>query len=109
MREILPVFEIVPLQAIDSGLVRPRAKIVLSLNWLVDESEPREVVPEIYAELDLFDPPKHVRHLEACCEAKLKEGRHAIYLSQSRLAATCPETRQTCCKFTLHAGPPNQK
>ena len=70
MREIIPQFEIVPAQAIDSGLVRPRARITLSVERLRKGSDDGPRVPDVQVELDLFDLPKHFRHVDACLEIK---------------------------------------
>ena len=70
MREIMPQFVIVPVQAIDSGLVRPRVRITLSVEQLRHESDDDPPVPDIQVELDLFDPPKRFRHIDSCLEIK---------------------------------------
>ena len=70
MREFIPHFEIVPVQAIDSGLVRPRARITLSVEQLRHESDDRLVVPDVQVGLNLFKPPKHFRHIQTCLDIK---------------------------------------
>jgi hypothetical protein len=66
MREIIPRFEIVPVQAFDSKLVRPRAQLTLDLGKLDSESKEGE----IDIELDLFVPPKHFRFVSDVLETK---------------------------------------
>lgn len=75
MRQIIPQFEIIPVQAIDSGLVRPRARLTLSVERLCKVTDPTCAVPEIYKELDLFEPPKHFRFLKLCQELKQENPR----------------------------------
>ncbi len=70
MREVIPRIEIVPVQAIDSGQVRPRARIVLSVERLRQDCDEGPVLQDIPVEIDLFDPPKHFRHIEACLQVK---------------------------------------
>jgi hypothetical protein len=67
LRRLLPVFVVVPVQALDTPQVRPRARVTLSLRAWAAEGE---AAPEASAELDLFEPPAHVRHLPACLAAK---------------------------------------
>src|SRR5207247_1311119 len=59
LRRRLPEFVIVPVQALDTPQVRPRARVTLSLRAWAAEGEP---APEASAELDLFEPPAHIRH-----------------------------------------------
>jgi site-specific DNA recombinase len=67
LRRLLPVFEIQPVQALDTGLVRPRARLTLSLAaWCQGGEAP----PESSIEIDLFDPPEHIKHLQRCVDAK---------------------------------------
>jgi hypothetical protein len=67
LRRLLPRFEIVPVQSLDHNMVRPRARIVIAMHeLLVDAQAPLE----LRAEIDLFEPPEHIRHLQACLEAK---------------------------------------
>ena len=70
MREILPQSEIVPVQAIDTGQVRPRVRITLSLDQIRGDADEAEAIPKIQVELDLFDAPKRFRHIGACLEVK---------------------------------------
>ncbi len=67
MRRLLPVFVIQPVRALDSGAVYPRAKLTLRFDaWC----KPGENVSEVSTELDLFDPPVHIKHMRACFEEK---------------------------------------
>ncbi|REK24084.1 MAG: hypothetical protein DWQ42_13570 [Planctomycetota bacterium] len=74
MREILPELVIVPIQAIDSGLVRSRARLTLRVGELDTAQSngvaPDEQVIEVCTEIDLFDPPAHFRHLPDCLRVK---------------------------------------
>lgn len=78
MRQLVPRFEIVPVQAIDSGLVRPRLQFTFDIEGLVEsESQCRDVSP-VSDELDLFTPPKHFRLLSFCLEAKKVDPSHSL-------------------------------
>jgi hypothetical protein len=74
LREILVRFDILPIQAIDSGLVRPRAYLTLAISVPQADGAP-PAVKTIEGVLDLFDPPLHFRHLADCVatRAKLRE------------------------------------
>lgn len=79
LRRILVRFEILPVQAIDSGLVRPRAFVTFAC---AGSGGDKSSVRHIEAVIDLFDPPKHVRHLGACVQAHqkvLSNGRRPSY------------------------------
>lgn len=65
MRRIFPRFVIQPVQALDSGLVRPRALLVLDLGALLDPNDVGPRPPTQKLEVDLFDPPEHIEHLAA--------------------------------------------
>jgi hypothetical protein len=78
MRRVIPVFTIMPVQALDSGLVRGRGKLVLRLAALLeadpgsaalgDVTAPRE--GDVGLTIDLFEPPSHIRAIGACVEAR---------------------------------------
>lgn len=63
MRRIFTRFEIVPVQALDTGQVRPRAIVELTLEGLQGTDGSNDPVEPIQAEIDLFEPPIHVRDL----------------------------------------------
>lgn len=66
LRSLITRFDIVPVQALDSGLVRPRAYLTLSV-MLGDDMTPTH----FHGKIDLFDPPKHILHFNKCRMAKL--------------------------------------
>jgi hypothetical protein len=67
LRQLIPVFVIQPVQALDRPQVRPRAKLTLRLDaWTTQGETPFETS----VELDLFEPPLHIHHLQACLVAK---------------------------------------
>jgi site-specific DNA recombinase len=78
MRRVIPVFTIVPVQALDSGLVRARGKLVLRLAALLEDGKgpaaegdvtaPRE--GDVALTIDLFEPPSHIRAIGTCREAR---------------------------------------
>ena len=75
MRRIIPQLVIQPVQALDSGQVRPRALIALDLSVLLPPDHVGER-PEVQSfEIDLFQPPEHIRHLNDV--VKLKEVKQA--------------------------------
>jgi hypothetical protein len=74
MRKVFPSFVIQPVQALDSGLVRPRAHLTLDLSALLPPG-----IADAAAELivvDLFDPPLHIKHLAAVVKLE-EQKRHA--------------------------------
>lgn len=71
LREILVRFEIVPLQAINCGLVRPRALVTL-LVW-VPGPNGESTEQRIEGTIDLFEPPDYIRHLSRCVEARKRK------------------------------------
>jgi DNA invertase Pin-like site-specific DNA recombinase len=70
LRRVFPRFEVHPIQALDSGLVRPRAKILFRPAALTEDyrKAPRAEggMEDVEAAIDLFDPPLHIRHLRSC-------------------------------------------
>lgn len=85
LRRILVRFEILPVQAIDSGLVRPRAFVTFA--YADSEGSDGNPIRHIEAVIDLFDPPKHVRHLNACVQAHQKPLSNGRRPSYKRIAA----------------------
>jgi site-specific DNA recombinase len=67
LRRLFPEFEIVPVQSLDHKMVRPRARIVVALSELCRESD---TPAESRVEIDLFEPPEHIKHLRGCLAAK---------------------------------------
>jgi hypothetical protein len=69
MRKIFPEFVIQPVQALDSGLVRPRAYLTLDLSALLPPGTANAAAELVV--VDLFDPALHIKHLAAV--VKLEE------------------------------------
>ena len=73
LRKSISTLIILPVQAIDSGLVRPRARLTLAPSF---QDAAGGGVHVSYAEdvfcvtLDLFDRPLHLRHLAACINVR---------------------------------------
>jgi DNA invertase Pin-like site-specific DNA recombinase len=67
LRRLVPVFVIRPVQALDRPQIHPRARLTLSQGALSKGDEPPPVVS---VELDLFEPPEHIKHLPACVAAR---------------------------------------
>ncbi len=71
MKRLLPRFEIVPVQAINCSLVRPRAYVTLAID-LSKTGDPNLDVQRIDGVIDLFDPPAEVKHFNAVARARLR-------------------------------------
>lgn len=67
MRRLIPKFVVQPVQQLDCGLVRSRAIIVMRPDAWASEGESTE---EISVEIDLFEPPVHIRYLQPCVDIK---------------------------------------
>ena len=66
MRKVFPTLVIQPVQALDSGLVRPRAIMTLDLAALLPPgTEITKCPPAEQLAVNLFDPPVHIQHLQA--------------------------------------------
>jgi hypothetical protein len=74
MRQIIPKFVVQPVQALDSGQVRPRAKLTVRFAALAEikggEAAGGLQAGDLEVAVNLFDPPLHVRHLEQCVAEK---------------------------------------
>lgn len=68
LRRMIPSFVVFPVQALDCGLVRPRARITISAAaWAAEGAE----VPALTETLDLFDPPDPIKYVKVCAEARV--------------------------------------
>jgi hypothetical protein len=74
LRRIFPQFVIQPVQALDTGQVRPRAKLVFCPGAISNFSKSDCSVPgdldQKQVTIDLFVPPLHIRHVHECLAAK---------------------------------------
>jgi site-specific DNA recombinase len=78
MRRVIPVFTIVPVQALDSGLVRARGKLVVRLSALLEDGKGAASGVDVTVArngdltltIDLFEPSAHIRAIGACLEAR---------------------------------------
>ena len=74
LRRIFPQFVIQPVQALDSGQIRPRGRLTLRPAAVLEaagrESKGQFADGELCIVLDLFDPPVHIFHLQSCLAAK---------------------------------------
>jgi hypothetical protein len=67
IRRLIPDFVIEPIQSLDCSLVRPRARITLSLeSW----TDPGKIPLQTSTTIDLFEEPVHIRHLPIILDAK---------------------------------------
>ena len=78
MRQIVPRFEIVPVQAFDTGLVRPRLRFTVDVERLADSGEQGSESTPVEGELDLFTPPMHFRLMGLCLDIKNKEPKYSL-------------------------------
>ena len=74
LRRIFPQFVIQPVQALDSGQIRPRGRLtfrpVAVLGAAGKKNEGQSADGELSITIDLFDPPVHIAHLQRCLAAK---------------------------------------
>ena len=95
LREVVSVFEIVPVQAIDSGLVRPRVRFTFDVDRLRIDSDTHDPIPPVTGEIDLFIPPKHVKYLQECLDIRRDNPKLSLKkiagLICERLENQCPE------------------
>jgi site-specific DNA recombinase len=83
MRRIFPLFVIQPVQALDTPLVRPRAKLTFRPGSLVSNGTANGAdVADAEVTIDLFEPPIHILHMSRCLAAKAENPR----LSLKRIA-----------------------
>jgi hypothetical protein len=74
LRRIIPEFVILPIQALDTPLVRPRGKLTFCFDRLaavVTEGANDGSAPQLCVTLDFFEPPVHIRAIAACRQARL--------------------------------------
>jgi DNA invertase Pin-like site-specific DNA recombinase len=73
-RRLFPALVIHPVQLLDSGLVRPRARLVFLTQAIRSSVGPRPEVPPdadgVEVVLDLFEPSLPIRYLKPCCQAR---------------------------------------
>ena len=74
LRRIFPEFVIHPVQALDSGLIRPRGKVTFRLRALAEAvgccGDRLKQTEDVQIVLDLFDPPQHILWLRPCLATK---------------------------------------
>ena len=78
IRAVCPVFDIVPVQALDTPQIRPMARLrceLISNTGTVDQ---------IDLEKWLFEPPLHIRHLDECLRLKAEHPRDSLKTIASR-------------------------
>jgi site-specific DNA recombinase len=82
MRQIFPEFVIQPVEALDSGQVRPRARLTFRPGAIANasgaDSEVAGSLKDLPVTLDLFEPPLHIRHLHQCVAAKRADPRLSL-------------------------------
>jgi site-specific DNA recombinase len=103
IRRVIPEFVIQPVQALDSGLVRPRAKLTLRLSALKDGGDVGGEGPpstgDVAAVIDLFEPSVHIRAIPACVGAR----RADPSLSLDKIAGQTTNGRMTVKRALAYA------
>jgi len=101
MRKVIPEFVIVPVQALDSGLVRPRARLTLRLSALAEGAGagPNPPAGDVSMTIDLFEPAAHIRAIPDCVGAK----RADPDLSLDKIAARTGHNRMTVKRALAYA------
>lgn len=69
MRRLLVRFDIIPVRRCDKNYVRPRARLTLRIPTTPDGNSSED----IHHEIDLFDPPAEIVHLDDCIALKAEE------------------------------------
>ena len=77
-RSLFTEFRIVPVQALDTPLVRPRARLTINLARLRDGPEEGHGEQAISTFIDLFEPPEHIRWLTSCVGLKAENPKHSL-------------------------------
>lgn len=85
MRSIFPVFVIQPIQALDSGQVRPRAWLVFRPAALLVADHAAKTDGDIDVQLDLFREPEHVCQLQRCLAERAREPKPSLETIAKRL------------------------
>jgi hypothetical protein len=74
LRRLFPSFVIQPIQQLDCGQVRSRAKLIFLPRVIRDDGlaqlDQNATGDGVEIELDLFEPPKFIRHLPDCLATK---------------------------------------
>ncbi len=73
VRKIIPNFLVRPVQALDTGLVRPQGVITLDFGAMFKDSDPMKSTPSEQVIVDLFDPPKHIQAVKSVMALKQKK------------------------------------
>jgi hypothetical protein len=95
MRRVFASVVIQPVQALDSGLVRPRALLTLDLGALLPPKAQTPRPPRETRQVDLFDPPVHIKHMSAIVALKREKIEARQKASLSVLAAALKVNRMT--------------
>jgi hypothetical protein len=73
-RRLITEFRIVPVQALDTPLVRPRGKLTISFGHMRD-GPGGEAISTV---IDLFEPPEHIRWLNSCIALKAENPKYSL-------------------------------
>jgi hypothetical protein len=113
LRRLVPEFAVHPVQALDSGLVRPRARLTIDPSVLCGHGGAIAAGGDhnaLHVAIDLFDPPLHIRHMEACLRVK-QENPHMSLKEVAGQLAVNPMTVKRACDYAqrmqaAHMGTP---
>ena len=99
MRQVFTDFSIQPVQALDSGQVRPRAKLTVCLSPLgsleaPDSSTSVKQITQI--EVDLFDPPLHILHMPDCVKARKDNPQMSLRQIAASLGVNYMTVKRAC-------------
>ena len=88
LRNLLRVFVIQPVQALDSGLIRPRAKLAFQLpsqSCSAMEAGEGNGSAIVQGSINLFEPALHIRWVAQCVQLKQEEPRLSLKQMASHL------------------------
>ena len=101
LRRVIPVFRIVPLQAVDTGRPVPRAYVTFSFAGLADRTVSLEYQPrpeDFSVVLDLFERPAHIQCLKAAVQLHQE---HPDWNAQKIAEAIGPDVRRWSVQLAL--------
>jgi DNA invertase Pin-like site-specific DNA recombinase len=77
-RRWITEFRIVPVQALDTPFVRPRARLTVNFGRLRDGPAEGSGEQAVSTVIDLFEPPEHIRWLNSCIGLKAENPKHSL-------------------------------
>ncbi len=77
-RRLITEFRIVPVQALDTPFVRPRARLTINFGRLRDGPPEGCGEQAVASAIDLFEPPEQIRWLNSCIALKAENPKHSL-------------------------------